>query len=63
MNKLPIYLGFFEFVFNTKRRSKALIQNLFETILAPDQRNIEDLALEPYSTQERCFYFILEEFD
>lgn len=40
MNKLPIYLGFFEFVFNSKRRCKALIQNLFETILAPDQRNI-----------------------
>ena len=50
MNKLPIYLGFFEFVFNTKRRGKALIQNLFETILAPDQRNIEGLALSPYST-------------
>lgn len=47
MDKLPIYLGFFEFVFNTKRRGEALIQNLFETILAPDQRNIEDLALAP----------------
>ena len=50
MNKLPIYLGFFEFVFNTRRRGKALIQNLFETILSSDQRNIEDLALSPYST-------------
>jgi hypothetical protein len=26
MDKLPLYLGFFEFVFNTKRRGKALIQ-------------------------------------
>ena len=50
MNKLPLYLGFFEFVFNTRRRGKALIQNLFETILAPDQRNIEEFDLKPYST-------------
>jgi transposase-like protein len=47
MDKLPAYLGFFEFVFNTKRRGKALIQNLFETILAMDIRKIEDLALSP----------------
>jgi hypothetical protein len=45
MDKLPLYLGFFEFVFNTKRRGKALIQNLFETILMPDVRKIEDFDL------------------
>lgn len=50
MNKLPIYIGFFEFVFNAKRRGKALIDSLFRTILAPDQRNLDDLDLEPYST-------------
>ena len=47
MDKLPIYVGFFEFVFNTKRRGKALIQHLFETILMKDQRSIEELALSP----------------
>ncbi len=46
-DKLPCYIGFFEFVFNTKRRGKALLQDLFETILAPDIRNIENLALSP----------------
>ncbi len=44
MKKLPLYLGFFEFVFNAKRRRKALIQPLFETILVPDLRTIEELA-------------------
>jgi len=47
MDKLPLYLGFFEFVFNTKRRGKALIQNLFETILMPDLRKTEDFDLSP----------------
>ena len=49
MEKLPLYLGFFEFVFNAKRRGKALIQTLFETILAPDLKTIEELALSPVS--------------
>lgn len=47
MEKLPIYLGFFEFVFNAKRRGKALITTLFHTILQPDQRNLNELSLSP----------------
>jgi len=45
MDKLPIYIGFFEFIFATKHRAKALIDNLFRTILALDQRNIDELDL------------------
>ena len=47
MDKLPIYVGFFEFVFNAKRRGKALMQHLFETILRKDQRSLNELALSP----------------
>lgn len=32
--KLPLYLGFFEFVHNAQRRGKALLGNLLETTLA-----------------------------
>lgn len=42
--RLPIYLGFFEFVYNTRRRGKALLADLFETILAPDQRLLADIC-------------------
>jgi transposase len=31
--KLPLYLGFFEFVYNTKRRGKALLSTLLESLL------------------------------
>ncbi|HEY9783269.1 MAG TPA: hypothetical protein V6D09_24415 [Leptolyngbyaceae cyanobacterium] len=31
--KLPLYLGFFEFVHNTKKRGKALLRALLETLL------------------------------
>lgn len=31
--KLPLYLGFFEFVHNAKRRGKALLKALLETLL------------------------------
>jgi len=31
--KLPLYLGFFEFVHNAKRRGKALLSTLLETLL------------------------------
>ena len=30
---LPLYLGFFEFVHNVRRRGKALLGNLLETVL------------------------------
>ena len=31
--KLPLYLGFFEFVHNAKKRGKALLSALFEALL------------------------------
>jgi transposase-like protein len=31
--KLPLYLGFFEFVYNMKKRGKALLTSLLETLL------------------------------
>jgi len=31
--KLPLYLGFFEFVHNAKKRGKALLSALLETLL------------------------------
>ena len=43
--RLPIYLGFFEFVFNTHRRGKALLGDLFQTILAPDKRSLNHIYL------------------
>ena len=43
--RLPIYLGFFEFIFNTRRRGKALLGDLFKTILAPDLRSDEEIYL------------------
>jgi len=47
MKKLPTYVGFFEFVFNAKKRGKALITELFRTILRPDVRQIVELELSP----------------
>jgi len=35
---MPIYLGFFEFIFNARRRGKAVLEDLFQTILTPDIR-------------------------
>ncbi len=32
--KLPFYLGFFEFVHNAKKRGKALLSALLETLLS-----------------------------
>lgn len=33
--KLPIYLGFFEFVHNVRRRGRALLPSLIEVLVAP----------------------------
>ena len=45
--KMPIYVGFFEFVFNIRKRGKALLEDLFLTILKPDIRIIEDILPSP----------------
>jgi transposase-like protein len=37
--KLPLYLGFFEFVHNARRRGKALLGALVELLLKPSPRN------------------------
>lgn len=34
--KLPIYLGFFEFVHNVRRRGRALLGSLLDTLLQPE---------------------------
>lgn len=47
MKNLPTYIGFFEFVFNTRKRGKALISEMMRTILQPDQREISSLDLSP----------------
>ena len=33
--RLPLYLGFFEFVHNVRRRGKALLASLVESLVAP----------------------------
>ena len=40
--KLPFYLGFFEFVHNQRRRGKRLLDSLLDTLLSPDKRTIEE---------------------
>ena len=35
LEKLPIYLGFFEFVHNVRRRGRALLGSLLDTLLQP----------------------------
>lgn len=42
-DNMPIYLGFFEFMHNIRKRGKAILDDLFSTILAPDLRKIEDI--------------------
>jgi transposase len=37
--KLPLYLGFFEFVHNVRRRGKALLGALIELLVKPAPRN------------------------
>jgi len=36
---LPLYLAFFQFVHNTKKRGKALLTALVEAMVAPSPRN------------------------
>jgi len=36
-SKMPAYLAFFEFVYNAKKRGKAILGALFETVLLPDK--------------------------
>ena len=37
--KLPLYLAFFQFVHNARKRGKALLTALVEAIIAPSPRN------------------------
>ena len=37
--KLPLYLGFFEFVHNVRQRGKALLGALIELLVTPTPRN------------------------
>ena len=38
--KLPIYLGFFEFIHNAKKRGKALLESLLENLLCASPKPI-----------------------
>ena len=42
-DNMPIYLGFFEFMHNIRKRGKAILEDLFRTILAPNLREIEEV--------------------
>ena len=37
--KLPLYLGFFEFVHNVRKRGKSLLSTLVELLVTPTPRN------------------------
>ena len=37
--KLPLYLGFFEFVHNARKRGKSLLSTLVELLVTPTPRN------------------------
>ena len=37
--KLPLYLGFFEFVHNVRKRGKAWLKSLIELLVQPTPRN------------------------
>lgn len=41
--KLPIYVGFFEFVHNARKRGKTLLKELLSTIIQKDKRKIEEI--------------------
>jgi transposase-like protein len=37
--KLPLYLGFFEFIYNVRQRSKALLHSLIQVLIMPALNN------------------------
>lgn len=46
-DKMPIYIGFFEFIFNVRKRGKAVLEDLFCTILRSDLRSLADISPTP----------------
>ncbi|WP_228778832.1 hypothetical protein [Methylobacter sp. BlB1] len=51
---LPIYLGFFEFVHNARKRGKALLSSLLELIISyPLPESIMSLDFLPFSLKNR----------
>jgi hypothetical protein len=47
MKNLPIYHAFFAFVFNTRKRGKALISELMKAILLQNQQKVAALDQSP----------------
>lgn len=43
-DKLPKYIGLFQFVHNIRKRGKALIKAIFDTVLMDKKREIEDIC-------------------
>jgi transposase-like protein len=43
--KLPFYVGFFEWIYNLKKRGKRGLQETFTLLLSPDRRKYQDCLL------------------
>jgi transposase len=43
--KIPFYVGFFEWIYNLKKRGKRGLQETFILLLMPDKRNYKDCLL------------------
>ena len=43
--KLPFYVGFFEWIYNLKKRGKKALNETFYLLLTPDIRKYEDCIL------------------
>lgn len=43
--KLPFYVGYFEFLHNLRNRGKKALQETFELLLKPDLRNYQQCSI------------------
>ena len=43
--KLPFYVGFFEWIYNLKKRGKTAVPQTFSLLLQPDKRTYQDCIL------------------
>jgi transposase len=43
--KLPFYVGYFEFLHNLRKRGKKALQETFELLLKPDLRNYQQCLI------------------
>ena len=45
LEKLPFYVGYFEFLHNLRKRGKKALQETFELLLKPDLRNYQQCLI------------------